>query len=99
MVATLNCMIEFWSEFSQEKVDLGKIMSISVKLFPFKARVEQIFFEQIKIQKFTTFKILKLYSQYLLKILNKFELASKVEDIQIILANLLKDKQDIQYRT
>jgi hypothetical protein len=39
MIAILNCMLEFWSEFSEEKVDLGKIMSIAVKLFPHKARI------------------------------------------------------------
>lgn len=40
MISTLNCMIEYWSEFNEEKVDLGKIMQISAKLFPFKARIE-----------------------------------------------------------
>lgn len=39
MISTLNCMIEFWSEFGEEKVDLGKIMQISARLFPFKARL------------------------------------------------------------
>lgn len=72
-------------------------MAVAVKLFPYKAKVEKIVSEQIKIQKFTTFKILKLYALYLRKILNKFELASKIEDIQLIISNLLKDKQDIQY--
>lgn len=72
MVSTLNLMIEFWSEFGEEKVDLGRIMAVSVKLFPFKAKVETIFSEQIKVQKFTTFKILKLYALYLRRILNKF---------------------------
>jgi hypothetical protein len=53
-------------------------MTVSVKLFPFKAKVEKIVSEQIKIQKFTTFKILKLYALYLRTILNKCDLASKV---------------------
>lgn len=91
-------MTEFWSEFGEEKVDLGKIMQISGKLFPFKARLEEIFDEQTKVQKFTTFQIMKLYGLYQQKILNKFEYAAKVDDILTILVNRLKDKQDIQYR-
>jgi hypothetical protein len=90
-------MIEFWVEFNEEKVDLGKIMQISAKLFPYKARIEQIFENQLRAQKFTSFRIMKLYNQYLLKILNKYEFAAKVEDILNILAHRLKDKQDIQY--
>jgi hypothetical protein len=42
MVSTLNLMIEFWSEFSEEKVDLEKIMSASIKLFPYKTKIEKI---------------------------------------------------------
>lgn len=57
-----------------------------------------MFEEQIKVQKFTTFKIMKLYSLYQQKILNKYEYAAKVDDILNILANRLRDKQDIQYR-
>lgn len=46
-------------------------MQIAAKLFPFKARVDQIFQEQLEVQKFTAFKILKLYAEYSHKILKK----------------------------
>lgn len=68
-------------------------MQISAKLFPFKAKIEDISHKQLKIEKFSAFKILNLYSQYLKNILNKYELASKIEEYLIVLSQRLKDKQ------
>jgi hypothetical protein len=64
-------MAEFWSEFNDEKVDLNRIMLISGKLCPLKTKVEQMAEEQLKLQKFTAYKILRLYCQYLRTILEK----------------------------
>lgn len=99
MVSTLGSIVEFWGEFNEERVDLGRVMQIAVRLFPSKARVERIFRQQLEERRFAAFQILKLYADYSHKILKRGELASKLEDLLGTLANWLRDNQDIHYRT
>ena len=73
MISTLNLMIEFWGEFGEERVDLAKITAITAKLFPLKAKLEEIFRHELVLEKFTTYRILKLYSSYTRRILNRWE--------------------------
>jgi hypothetical protein len=64
-------MQEFWAEFGEEKVDLKRIMLIASKIFPFKARIEEISNDHLKGEKFASFQILNLYLLYLRMILNQ----------------------------
>lgn len=40
MVGALTHMQEFWSEFSEERVDLKRVLLISAKITPYKARLD-----------------------------------------------------------
>lgn len=66
-------MIEFWAEFGEERVDLAKITAVTARLFPLKEKLEEIFKQELGRQKFTTYRILKLYSSYTRRILNRWE--------------------------
>lgn len=99
MVSTLTSMQEFWSEFSEERVDLKKILLISAKITPYKAKLENIYKRKAKEEKFASFKIITLYALYQRVILNQIEEALKVEDLAKILGDRLRDKQEIKYRT
>lgn len=53
----------------------------------------------MKEEKYSSYKILILYSLYLRLILNQTEEALKIEDYARILGDRLKDKQEVKYRT
>jgi PAS domain-containing protein len=44
---TLTLMIDFWSQFFEERVDLNRLVSVSMKVFPFRKQIQQ-FWERIR---------------------------------------------------
>ena len=78
MVGALTHMQEFWSEFSEERVDLKKVLLISAKITPYKARLDEIYKNKVKEQKFASYKIITLYGIYQRVILNHIEDALKI---------------------
>jgi hypothetical protein len=71
MIAALTLVQEFWAEFYEEKVDLKKIMVISDKLMPHRTIIEEMYKQALAEEKYSSFKILGLYTMYLRQILRR----------------------------
>lgn len=66
----LNLMMDFWSQFFEERVDLNKLISVSTKLFPFRQEIEQLWNRIKQVESFATAHTMLLYAEYMLQILN-----------------------------
>ena len=70
-------------------MDLSKIRLIADKIFPFKARIEDIFQQALVSEKYSSYRILSLYLVYLRLILHQEEEALKMEDyLKVLLERL-----------
>ena len=73
-------------------------MQIASKIFPFKAKIEQISEANLQEERYASFQILNLYVLYLRMILNQKEMAQKIEDYLNLITHRLREKQDIKFR-
>lgn len=63
-------MMDFWSQFFEERVDLSKLISISAKLFPFRQETEQLWRRIRQVDSFSTAHTMLMYAEYMRQILN-----------------------------
>lgn len=73
-------------------------MLISARLFPLKARIEVVWRNQLEEEKFSSWKILKLYSLYCRRIINDTQGANIVDSYIAVLGERLREAKDINYR-
>ncbi|EGR27581.1 PAS domain S-box family protein [Ichthyophthirius multifiliis] len=86
MEQTVTLLMEFWSQFSDDKPDLTKLYDIGSKLFPLKLLVDDIWKRISRGKSEQIPKVFRIYSKYLIDIFNDkqagvelLEKASKME--------------------
>ncbi|EGR29625.1 PAS domain S-box family protein [Ichthyophthirius multifiliis] len=70
MEQTVSLLIEFWSQFLDERPDLIKLYDIGSKLFPLKQMVDLIWKKLSRNQGEQLPKLFRIYSKYLIEIFN-----------------------------
>ena len=86
MEQTVTLLMEFWSQFSDDKPDLIKLYDIGSKLFPLKLLVDDMWKKISRGKGEQIPKVFRIYSKYLIDIFNDkqggvelLEKASKME--------------------
>jgi len=94
----LNLMMDFWSQFFEERVDLNKLIAVSTKLFPFRQEIDQLWLRIRQVESFSTAHIMLLYAQYVMQILNNEEEAESIRNEADRMKNRLRDDKTIRVR-
>ena len=92
MSTTVGCLLEFWEKISEEKVDLGVLMSISARLFPLKKEIESRWKKHINEMNFASWNVLRTYVLYRRMILNDNTNARILEDYCHVMEARLREK-------
>ena len=70
MEEIVSLLLEFWSQFIDDKPDFIKLSDIGSKLYPVKLMIDQIWKKISKSRCENLPSILKIYSKYLIEIFN-----------------------------
>ncbi|EGR33844.1 PAS domain S-box family protein, partial [Ichthyophthirius multifiliis] len=93
MEQTVSLLMEFWSQFSDDKPDLIKLYDIGSKLFPLKILVDDMWKKINTSKNILIPKVFRIYSKYLIDIFNdKQQGIQLLEKAQKIEQNLINKK-------
>ena len=87
----LNSLVDFWSQFFEERVDFSKILLVSDKLFPLMSSLEDQWNETIRMETHSAIKIMKMYVDYNRVIINDEKYATIVDDYMNLLSHKLEE--------
>lgn len=91
-------MMDFWSQFFEERVDLNKLISVSTKLFPFRQEIEQLWRRIRQVDSFATAHTMLLYAEYVRQILNDDEEAERIQEEADRMKSRLRDDKTIRIK-
>ncbi|EAS00830.2 PAS domain S-box protein (macronuclear) [Tetrahymena thermophila SB210] len=95
MEQTVTLLMEFWSQFSDDKPDLIKLYDIGSKLFPLKLLVDEMWKKISRTKGEQIPKLLRIYSKYLLDIFNDKKQGMELLEKAAKLENSYHNKKDL----
>ena len=97
MTLALATLLDFWSQFFEERVDFYKILMITEKLFPYMETLEEEWSEAVRMETYSAIKIMSLYAEYLKLIFNNETRSAVIEDYVALLSHKLEEMKEISY--
>lgn len=97
METSIIFILEFWSQFGEEKPDLQKIFDIADKLFPTKFELDRYWTSLLQKKKNLSPKLLRLFSKFCIEIYNNKLLSYRYQLLAEKLEQLRSDQFELYH--